>query len=163
MRTHSTLAMAALAAALALVLLVGSGRSATPVRAAGGGCPASFFVGLYGFTGSGFTTGVHGASLPTASGGELIVSPDPAPALLTGTISGNMTVNDGRSVSRLAVNGTYTMNAGECRGSATLNASSGATLHYDLVLTQWINGPAQEVFFVRTDARDPETLTLSNA
>lgn len=163
MRTHSTFAMAALAAVLALVLLVASGRSATPVRAGGGACAASFFVGLYGFAGSGFTSGLHGTSLPTASGGELIVGFDPAPATLTGTISGNMTVNDGRSVSRLVVNGTYRMDGVDCRGSATLNASNGATLHYDLVLTQWVNGPAQKVFFVRTDPRDPETLTLSNA
>ena len=154
--------MAAVAAVLAVVLLVNSGRSATPVRASGGACAASSFVGLYGFTGSGFTSGFHGASLPTASGGELIVGADPAPAL-TGTISGNMTVNDGRSVNRLVVNGTYTMDGVDCRGSATLHASSGATLHYDLVLTQWVNGPAREVFFVRTDPRDPETLTLSNA
>lgn len=55
------------------------------------------------------------------------------------------------------------MNGTDCRGLALLHASNGATLHYDVVVTQWINRPAQTVYFLRTDPRNVETLTLTNA
>ncbi len=159
MRTYRALVIALLAASLAAVLLLGSGRTPQPVHAGGGACPASFFLGFYGFRGDGLSSGLRG-SQPIATEGEMTVSPDPFPAQWTGTILDRATINDGRTVTRLTLTGTYRMSGTDCTGSAVVSASNGTTFHYDLVLTQWVNGPAGEVFFIQTDPRSVETLTL---
>ncbi len=164
MKGYRPLAIASLAICLAVVLLLNSGRTAHPVQASGGACPASLFVGLYGLTGDGFNGAGIRASQPVATGGEMIVSPDQAPAQLTGTISGHATINDGRSITRVTLSGTYRMTGTDCTGSAVVSASNGTIRHYDLALTQWVNqGHANWVFFVETDPGSVETLTLVDA
>lgn len=105
MKKHLVLLLSAVVATSALALVVAFGRPATPVRAAGGGCPAAFIVGEYMYTGSGFDR-----QAPVAFGGEFFFNPDPAPVVLTGSINGWMTINDARTgLSRVTVAGTYVM------------------------------------------------------
>jgi hypothetical protein len=141
---------------MAAVLLV----SATPARqvhAAGGGCPASYAAGFFGFSGDGFGLSTA-APAPRAVAGELFLSPDSSLSL-TGTLSGFATFNNLGAVTRVTLSGTYAMVAGECMGSAIVIRSSGSALHYDLVPTGWSSGgSAKEVLFVETDPKAVGTL-----
>lgn len=151
--------LAAIVCALAALVLVATNRPTPTVHAAGGACPASFIVGFYGFSATDFISR-GGTVFPAATGGLLAFSPDPAPAQLTGTITGKITTNTGSAVTRVTVRGTYTMTGTDCSGKAVLFASNGAVLHYDLVPMEWINGPAADVLMVRTDLHHAESVDL---
>jgi hypothetical protein len=136
---------------IAAVLLT----SATPVRqvhAAGGGCPASYAQGFFGFSGDSLVLSTS-APAPRALAGELFLTADTSVSL-TGTLSGFATINNHGAVTRVTLSGTYAMVAGECMGSAIVIRSRGSILHYDLVPTGWSSaGIAKEVLFVETDSQ----------
>ena len=152
----------ALGCVLAVLAVVATNRPTPTVHAAGGGaCPASFMLGFYGFSATDFVYRGNTA-FPAATGGQLSFFPDPAPEVMTGTISGRVTTNTGLApVTRLSLKGTYRMSGFDCSGRAVLTESTGVVRHYDLWPTEWINGGhAEDVLMVRTDAHIVESLDV---
>src|SRR5436309_1832946 len=132
MKTRLTVVTAATLTAVAAALFVSFGNSARPVHAAGGGCPASYAAGFFGFSGD---------------------------ALTTGTINGYQTINNRGVVTRVDFTGSYAMVAAHCYGLATIIPSSGPTTHFDLVPIGWTNGGIpNRIRFVETDSHGIGTL-----
>lgn len=156
MKTRIAVVTGSLTVLIAAVLFT----SATPARqvhASGGGCPASYAAGFFGFSGDGFGLSTS-VPAPRAIAGELFLTADSSLSL-TGTLNGFATINNRGAVTRVTLSGTYAMVTGECMGSAIVIRSSGPTLHYDLVPTGWSSGGiAKEVLFVETDPQTVGTL-----
>jgi hypothetical protein len=157
MKTRIAVVFAGSLTLLVTAVLITSATPARQVHAAGGGCPASYAQGFFGFSGDGYAVGSF-ARAPRAIAGGLFLTADD-PASLTGTVSGYATINNLGVVTRVTLSGTYAMFPGQCMGSATFIPSSGPTLHYDLVPTGWsLGGIAREVLFVQTDPHTTGTL-----
>ena len=161
MKIRLAVLLATSVALVGAVMIVTSAASPRHVTASGGGCPASYASGFFGYNGQGFD-GSSFAPRPMAIEGEMFLNGDTAVSL-TGTLSGFYTVNNRGTVSRVSFTGTYVMVAGECQGSATVIPSLGPTLHYDLVPTGWsVGGPgfAKEVLMAGTDQSNVGTIRL---
>ncbi len=144
---------------LVAAFLVGANQPARNVHAAGGGCPADYAAGFYGFSGQAQTIGFAGARAPYANAGAIFLTSD-GTGLLTGTIGGYQTINKGGTVTRTDFSGTFAMVASHCYGSATIIPTVGPTTHYDLVPVGWsLGGMATEVLFVETDTGGIGTFT----
>ena len=160
MRTRIAVMTAATLTALAVVVAVASlGGGARPAHAGGGGCPADYAAGFYGFNGQSIS---GGAGLPVSSiatAGAIFLTSD-GTGLLTGTVSGYETVNAHGATTRTNFTGTFAMVLGECIGSATVTPTTGPATHWDLVPVGWsLGGHATQVLFVQTDPHQAGTLT----
>jgi len=159
MKTRLTVVTAATLTAVAAALFVSFGNSARPVHAAGGGCPASYAAGFFGFSGDALTTGTSFVPGLYATAGVISLAADPGVTTLTGTINGYQTINNRGVVTRVDFTGSYAMVAAHCYGLATIIPSSGPTTHFDLVPIGWTNGGIpNRIRFVETDSHGIGTL-----
>ncbi len=159
MKIRLALLTTATVATFAVVLLIASAGTVRSVHAAGGGCPADYAAGFYGFNGQSLFTSTTAAPAPIAAAGAIFLTSDGA-GLLTGTLSGYETVNNRGTVTRTDFTGTFTMVSGHCYGSATVTPTTGLATHFDLVPVGWSNGGrATQVLFVETDPHKIGTLT----
>jgi len=158
MKVRLAVLTAATLTALAAALLVSGSHPARPVQASGGGCPADYAAGFYGFSGQSLT-GAAIVPRPYATAGVIALTSD-GTLLLTGTINGYQTINNKGVVTRVDFTGTFAMVASHCYGSATITPTSGPATHFDLVPVGWTaGGMATQVLFVQTDANSVGTLT----